>query len=198
MHIYTWLQVFIVNYRKLTSSFISFLYVRLLHGQACLALWGRYMRQSCCPFSPLDPAQQDHQHNQGFFAQRQWIRGNLFSLRHDLPVVATMALLESRQGGEMDKPRARSTATHCPSKGTPPSPFFWSRQLPGVRGGRRRRRNGLCCHLAPNTSPRPGLDPGVHQQFQEHPSLAATSAPVFRLPRTPGLLNGTGPQAERQ
>lgn len=35
--------------------------------------------------------------------------------------------------------------------------------------------------------------PRIHQQFQEHPSVASTSAPVFKLPRTPGLLNVTGP-----
>ena len=153
------------------------------------------MQQSCCPFSPLDPVQQDHQHDRGLFAQRQWIRGNLFSLRHNLPVVATVALLESRQGGEMDKPRAQSTATHRPSKGTTPSPVFWSRQLPGVQGGRRRRRNGLCCHLAPNTSPWPGLDPKNSSAIPGTPLCGLHVCPRLQAaqdPRPPECDRSTG------
>lgn len=131
----------------------------------------------------------------GLFAQSQWIKGNLFSLRHYLPVVATMALLESRQGGEMDKLRAWSTAIHCPSKGTTPPPVCWSRQPPGVRGGRRRRRNGFCCHLAPNTRPQPGLDPKNSSTIPGTPLLGLHVCPSLQAaqdPRPPECDRSTG------
>lgn len=134
----------------------------------------------------------------GLFAQSQWIKGNLFSLGHYLPVVATMAQLESTQGGEMDKPRARSTPLTAPAKGQrfhqpagPDSrPVFEEAGEGEGMGSAATRFLTLALNLV--------WTPRIHQQFQEHPSLASTSAPVFKLPKTLGLLNVTGPQAEGQ
>lgn len=109
-----------------------------------------------------------------------------------------MAQLESTRGGEMDKPRARSTPLTAPAKGQrlhqpagPDSRPVCEEAGEGEgMGSAATRLLTLALNLV--------WTPRIHQQFQEHPSLASTSAPVFKLPRTLGLLNVTGPQAEGQ